>query len=70
MTAPASRESSAGSLPNFLKLDCSKLKTTFGWKPRWNFDTAIEKSVEWSKVYAAGGDVVACMDKEIEEFFA
>ena len=51
---------------NFLKLDCSKLKTTFGWKPRWNFDTAIEKSVEWSKVYAAGGDVVACMDKEIE----
>ena len=54
---------------NFLKLDCSKLKTTFGWKPRWNFDTAIEKSVEWSKVYAAGGDVVACMDKEIEEFF-
>ena len=54
---------------NFLKLDCSKLKTTFGWKPRWNFDTAIEKSVEWSKVYATGGDVVACMDKEIEEFF-
>lgn len=54
---------------NFLKLDCSKLKTTFGWKPRWNFDTAIEKSVEWSKVYAEGGDVVACMDKEIEEFF-
>ncbi len=53
-----------------MKLDCSKLKTTFGWKPRWNFDTAIEKSVEWSKVYAAGGDVVACMDKEIEEFFA
>ena len=35
---------------NFLKLDCSKLKTTFGWKPRWNFDTAIEKSVEWSKL--------------------
>lgn len=54
---------------NFLKLDCSKLKTTFGWKPGWNFETAIEKSVEWSKVYAAGGDVVACMDKEIKEFF-
>ena len=54
---------------NFLKLDCSKLKTTFGWRPRWNFDTAIEKSVEWSKVYAEGGDVVACLDKEIDEFF-
>ena len=43
--------------------------TTFGWKPRWNFDMAIEKSVEWSKVYASGGDVVACLDKEIDEFF-
>ncbi len=20
---------------NYLKLDCSKLKSTFGWKPRW-----------------------------------
>ena len=27
---------------NFLKLDCSKLKAAFGWKPRWNLDTAME----------------------------
>jgi CDP-glucose 4,6-dehydratase len=54
---------------NFLKLDCSKLKTVFGWKPRWDFDMAMEKSVEWSRVYAGGGDVVDCMDKEIKEFF-
>lgn len=54
---------------NFLKLDCSKLKNTFGWKPRWNLDTAIEKVVEWSKCWAKGGDVRACMDKEIDEFF-
>lgn len=53
---------------NFLKLDCSKLKTTFGWKPKWDFDMAMEKSVEWAKVYEAGGDILACMDKQIEEF--
>ena len=53
---------------NFLKLDCSKLKTTFGWKPRWNLETAIEKVVEWSKVWIAGKDIAACMDKQIEEF--
>lgn len=53
---------------SFLKLDCSKLKDTFGWKPRWNLDTAIEKVVEWSKCWIEGGDVRACMDKEIEEF--
>jgi len=53
---------------NFLKLDCSKLKSVFGWKPRWNLDTAIEKTVEWTKCWAAGGDVRACMDKQIKEF--
>lgn len=53
---------------NFLKLDCSKLKATFGWKPRWNLDTAIEKVVEWSKCWANGEDVRQCMDKQIEEF--
>lgn len=53
---------------NFLKLDCSKLKRTFGWQPRWSVEDAIEKSVEWSKVYYAGGNVAACMDKQIEEY--
>lgn len=53
---------------NFLKLDCSKLKATFGWKPRWNLDTAIEKVVEWSKCWIQGKDITTCMDKQIEEF--
>lgn len=53
---------------NFLKLDCSRLKSTFGWSPTWNLDTAIEKTVEWSKVYASGGDLAACMDKQIDDF--
>ncbi len=53
---------------NFLKLDCSKLKATFGWKPHWNLDTAIEKVVEWSKCWIEGKDVRACMDREIKEF--
>lgn len=53
---------------NFLKLDCSKLKTTFNWKPIWNLETAIEKVVEWTKCWNSGGDVRACMDKQIREF--
>lgn len=53
---------------NFLKLDCSKLKTTFSWTPRWNLEKAIEKVVEWSKCWISGGDVRACMDQEIAEF--
>lgn len=53
---------------NFLKLDCSKLKKTFGWQPRWNLAEAIAKVVEFTKVYAEGGDIVAVMDKQIKEF--
>lgn len=53
---------------NFLKLDCSKLKTRFGWKPRWNLDKALEKVVEWSKCWVGGGDVRECMDNQINEF--
>lgn len=53
---------------NFLKLDCSKLKMTFDWKPRWNLEKAVEKVVEWSKCLASGGNVRECMDRQIEEF--
>ncbi|SDH59051.1 CDP-glucose 4,6-dehydratase [Pseudobutyrivibrio sp. 49] len=53
---------------NFLKLDCSKLKTIFGWKPVWNVETTMEKIVEWSVAYLNGEDVGAVMDRQIEEF--
>ncbi len=53
---------------NFLKLDCTKLKMTFNWKPRWSLEKAIEKVVEWSKCWIESGDVRACMDEQINEF--
>lgn len=31
----------------FLKLDCSKIKKMFGWKPVWNVESTMEKVVEW-----------------------
>ena len=54
---------------NFLKLDCSKLKKTFGWQPKCDLNKAIENVVEWSKCWLDDGDVRACMDKQIKEFF-
>ena len=54
---------------NFLKLDCSRLKHVFGWKPRWHVEEAVAYSVEWAKEWQAGRDVAACMDRQIEEFF-
>ena len=53
---------------NFLKLDCSKIRRIFGWKPVWNVETAMEKIVEWSYCYLNNGNVAECMEKQIEEF--
>lgn len=53
---------------NFLKLDCSKLKSCYGWSPRWGVKEAIEKTVEWAKAYAEGKDLAVCMDEQIKEF--
>lgn len=52
----------------YLRLDCSKLRSTFGWKPRWNVYEAVEKTVEWTKCWNLGGDINACMDVQIKEF--
>lgn len=53
---------------NFLKLDCSKIKKTFGWKPRWHIDEAIRETVAWTKVYLAGGNIPVEMDRQIDSF--
>jgi CDP-glucose 4,6-dehydratase len=54
---------------NFLKLDCSKIKNMFGWKPKWNVEKAIEKTVDWSKCYFEQRDIHECMNRQIEDFF-
>ena len=55
---------------HFLKLDCSRLKTAFGWQPHWHIQEAVKKTVAWAKLHAAGGDIAACMEEQIGEFFA
>lgn len=68
MTWENRSEANAPHEANFLKLDCSKIKTIFGWTPRWHMQEAIQKTVEWSKVWMDGGDVLAVMRKQIREF--
>ena len=55
---------------NFLKLDCSRVKHIFGWKPTWDVKTAVQKTVEWSKIWLENGDVAACMEEQIKSFLA
>ena len=58
-------EANAPHEANFLKLDCSKIKTVFGWHPRWHMEEAIQKTVEWSRVWLSGGNIPAEMDRQI-----
>lgn len=53
---------------NFLKLDCGKIKSIFGWKPNWNVERAVEKTVEWYKVYKNDGNIMDCMNNQIKEY--
>ena len=53
----------------FLKLDCTKLKDTFGWKPEWNIGEAVRKTAEWSKAYLAGEEMQEITDRQIRAFF-
>lgn len=53
---------------NFLKLDCSKLKAAFGWKPRWHIDEAVEQTVAWNRIWLSGEDIPAEMDREVKAY--
>lgn len=53
---------------SFLKLDSSRIKSVFGWKPKWHIEKAIEETVIFSKTWMKGMDISAEMNREIEEY--
>lgn len=53
---------------NFLKLDCSKIKSRLDWIPAWHVDVAIDKTVEWSKAYLNQEDMNKVMKNQIAEY--
>lgn len=60
---------------NFLKLDCTKFKSTFGWYSKWNVKESIEKIVEFEtfRVVSRSSEersrvLLECIKKQIEEY--
>lgn len=53
----------------FLKLNNNKIKQTFNWQPTWNIEKAIEKTVEWIKVYLNNENITECVNNQIDKFF-
>ncbi len=54
---------------NYLKLDCSKIKSKLGWAPEWDIEMAIRKTVEWTKGYLEGQGA-ELMEEQIRDYFA
>lgn len=54
----------------YLKLDCSKARALLSWKPVWELERALEKIIEWLKVYKSGGDLRSICNKQIEEYIS
>lgn len=55
---------------HYLKLDCSKAHSQLGWWPRWGLETALEKIVDWTRVYLEKGDLRQMCGKQITEYGA
>lgn len=51
-----------------LKLDCAKVKKTFGYSPKWNIPEAIDKIVDFIDAYINKKNVKTLIDKQIKQF--
>lgn len=61
-------EANAPHEANFLKLDTSKLKQTFGWQPRWHIGECMEMTCRFTKTWLTYGDLAGEMKKEMRMF--
>lgn len=52
-----------------LKLDCTKIKTELGWKPRWALEECMKMLVEWYSEWAVGKNMYDVTRRQIEEYF-
>ena len=50
---------------NFLKLDCSLIKSRLHWRPIWSVKEAVERTVEWFKCYYNNENIESMTAKQI-----
>lgn len=53
---------------NFLKLDCSLIKSRLHWRPIWSVKEAVKRTVEWSKCYFNNEDIESMTAKQIDRY--
>lgn len=55
---------------NFLKLDCSLIKSTLGWSPKWSIADAVNQTVEWTTGWMHGENPLTIMIRQIQKYKA
>jgi len=53
-----------------LKLDSTKANIRLGWSPRWNLQTAMDKTIEWHQAWHKGADMAAVTSEQIMTYTA
>lgn len=52
----------------YLKLDCSKARQRLKWIPRWNLESGLDKTIEWTKAYQSNKDITNVCLHQILDF--
>jgi len=52
-----------------LKLDCEKIRTALGWRPRWNINRAVDETAAWAKAWLRGEGMADYTAEQIKTFF-
>ncbi|MDI6743084.1 MAG: CDP-glucose 4,6-dehydratase, partial [Smithella sp.] len=52
----------------YLKLDSTKAQKLLLWKPRWNSETAVQKTVEWYKSYLSKKNLEKMTSAQIKSY--
>ena len=55
---------------NTLRLDSSRARCRLGWYPRWNLQTALDKTLSWHQAWRRGSDMTAISLQQIQEYEA
>jgi len=51
-----------------LRLDSTLARTVLGWKPRWNLQKVLEKTVDWHQAWLNGSDMASFTLDQIREY--
>ena len=61
-------QSAAPHEAGLLALATYKARTQLGWRPVWDFETAVTRTVEWYRAAADGTDIAALTETQIRDF--